>query len=244
MKTTNQTVLITGASSGIGAVLCAHLADAGNRIIACGRRESPLHELAQKHRNVSYHLCDIRVDSAVAKLADEFGPEIDILINCAGISNEVSLVNSVDLANQLAEVDINLNGTLRMVHEFLSHLLGRGETAIVNVSSAIAYVPDAARPIYSATKAAQHAYTRALRHQLIGTNVRVFELLPPLTDTPMAETVTDVPKLAPEKLAELFIKGLQSNTLEIAPGLAATVRLLSRLAPGFLFRKLNVQGNS
>ncbi|GAB5481433.1 MAG: hypothetical protein Pars92KO_11900 [Parasphingorhabdus sp.] len=242
MKTTNQTILITGASSGIGSVLCAHLADAGNRIIACGRRETPLQKLAEKHGNVSYQLCDIQDDIAVTELADEFGPHIDILINCAGVSNEVSLINDTDLASQLAEVDINLNGTLRMVHEFLSHLLDRGETAIVNVSSAIAYVPDAARPIYSATKAGQHAYTKALRHQLIGTNVRVFELLPPLTDTPMAEAVTDVPKLAPEKLAKLFIRGLQSNTLEIAPGLASTVRLLSRFAPGFLFRKLNARG--
>lgn len=239
MKTTDQTILVTGASSGIGAVLAAYLGREGNRIIACGRNEERLKHLAAQDDRISYQLCDLQNGEAIAELAREFGPRVDILINCAGMSQELSLVKEADIAAQLTEVDVNLNGILRMVHAFLPYMIGRGEVAIVNVSSAIAYVPDAARPIYSATKAGQHAYTQALRHQLADTNVRVFELLPPLTDTPMAETVTDVPKLAPEKLAELFIKGLQANRPEIAPGLAATVRLLSRLSPAFLFRKLN-----
>lgn len=242
MNTADQTILLTGASSGIGAVLSTCLAEAGNRVIACGRRESPLQKLARKHNNISYRICDLQDNVAIEVLAAEVGPKIDILVNCAGICQELSLTDNTDLDAQLKEVDINLNGILRMVHAFLPHLQGRGETAIVNVSSAIAYVPDAARPIYSATKAGLHAYTRSLRHQLTGTNVRVFELLPPLTDTPMAEAVTDVPKLAPEKLAKVFIAGLQRNTFEITPGLTSIVRPLARLAPAFLFRKLNPPG--
>ncbi|WP_044007035.1 SDR family oxidoreductase [Jannaschia sp. CCS1] len=239
MKTTDQTILVTGASSGIGAVLSTSLAAAGNRVIACGRREEPLHDLSAKNDGIGYRLCDLQDNDAIRELAAELGPQIDILINCAGISQELSLTDQGGLDAQLKEVDINLNGVIRMVHAFQPHLTDRGETAIVNVSSALAFVPDAARPIYSATKAGLHAYTRALRHQLAGTDVRVFELMPPLTDTPMAENVTDVPKLSPEKLAEIFIRDLQRNTLEIAPGLSSTVRLLSRLAPAFLFRKLN-----
>ena len=185
------------------------------------------------------HVVDITDADAVAELANVHASEVDILVLCAGISQELSLVNEPNIGAQIHEVDVNLIGTMRMVDAFLPHLRKRDEAAIVIVSSAIAFVPDASRPIYSATKAAQHAYAQALRHQLAQSSVRVFELMPPLTDTPMAVDVQDVPKLSPERLSAAFLRGLRDRRLEITPGLASTVRTLSRVAPGYLFRKLN-----
>ena len=85
------------------------------------------------------------------------------------------------------EIETNLSGLIRMVHQFLPHLKIQGNAAIVNVSSGLAFVPFSISPVYSATKAGVHAYTQALRLQLKNTAVKVFELAPPGTETPLMD---------------------------------------------------------
>ena len=239
MYTTGQTKLVTGASSGIGAILAEYLARAGNRVIACGRDSGRLAEVAARAPGIETERVDVRDGAQVEALAARQGPALDILINNAAILQALSLLEPGHFARAADEVETNLLGMMRVVDAFLPHMLERGPAAIVNVTSALAFVPDARYPVYSTTKAAQHAYTRALRHQLRDTNVTVFELMPPLTDTPMAAHVTGIPKLAPQKLAAALIGGLARDRLEIAPGLSAATRLMSRIAPDFTFRKLN-----
>lgn len=79
----------------------------------------------------------------------------------------------------IREIDINLSGTIQMVHQFLPHLIAKKTAAIVNVSSGIAFMPYSIAPIYSASKAGVRAYTQALRLQLKDTSVKVFEMIPP-----------------------------------------------------------------
>ena len=80
---------------------------------------------------------------------------------------------SKDLENITREIDINLTGTIRMVHQFLPYLIKKPTAAIVNVSSAIAFMPYSTAPVYSASKAGVHAYSLALRLQLNKTGVKV-----------------------------------------------------------------------
>jgi len=162
---------------------------------------------------------------------------------------------SKDLANITREIDINLTGTIRMVHQFLPHLMRRPSAAIVNVSSAIAYMPYSSAPVYSASKAGVHAYTLALRMQLKRTSVKVFELVPPGVNTnlqndwvlpPNPSQMMDV-----DKLVNVAVKGLLNDTPEIKPFLVGVIKFLSRLIPHQLmkmghtefekFKKLNSQ---
>ncbi|MFK8034693.1 MAG: SDR family oxidoreductase [Hyphomicrobiales bacterium] len=239
MRIDNNTILITGGSSGIGEVLAVHLQEVGNTIIAVGRDPEKLAMLQTTYPQIETRVCDISNDDQVCELRDEFGGRVNILINNASIHQEVSLCNDSDLQSQLDQIDINLGGTLRMIHYFLPCLREKPTAAIVNVTSALAYVTEAKSPIYSATKAAQHSLTMSLRHQLAPSKIKVFELIPPLTDTPMAAHITNIPKLAPDKLAKALINGLKKDRIEIAPGLSGITRIMARLAPRFTFSKLN-----
>lgn len=239
MRTNGHTILITGGSSGIGEVLAIHLQRAGNTVIVCARDPEKLALMQATHPKIETHVCDIRNAGQITALHKSVGNRVNILINNAGITQELSLCDGADLGKQIDEIDINLIGMLRMNHTFLPSLRDHPLAAIVNVTSALAYAADAKSPIYSATKAAQHSYTMSLRHQLRETSVKVFELIPPLTDTPMAAHVTGIPKLAPDKLAQALIKGLARDKIEIAPGLSGPTRIMSRIAPRFTFAQLN-----
>ncbi len=111
----------------------------------------------------------------------------------------------------------------------------------MNVSSGLAFVPFPISPVYSATKAGIHAFTKALRVQLKNTKIRVFELAPPSTQTALqnAFSATDVKagsNMTVETLVKKAIVGLTRDRLEIRPGSSNMLHLLSRLAPGFALR--------
>lgn len=239
MRTDGHTILITGGSSGIGEVLAIHLQRAGNTVIICARDAKKLAMVQAAYPEIETYVCDICNPDQISELHKSVGGRVNILINNAGITQELSLTDGADLQKQIDELDINLTGTLRMIHAFLPSLRDHPRSAIVNVTSALAYATDAKSPIYSATKAAQHSLTLSLRHQLRDTSVKVFELIPPLTDTPMAAHVTDIPKLAPEKLAKALLKGMARDKFEIAPGLSGPTRIMARIAPRFTFAQLN-----
>ena len=112
-----------------------------------------------------------------AQVVAEF-PALDTLINNAGIMRNLNLNDDRDLSDVTREIEINLNGPIRMVQQFLPHLKTRPGALIVNVSSGLAFVPMLAAPVYSATKAAMHSYSQSLRGQLEGTGVTVVELAP------------------------------------------------------------------
>ena len=141
------------------------------------------------------------------------------------------------------EIDINLTGPVRMVQQFLPLLQSRPDALIINVSSGLAFVPFTAAPIYSATKAAIHAYTQALRMQLRGTTVTVVELAPPGTDTHLfhgefAEETRGQKPMPVNVLATKAITGIEAGRLEIRPGLSNILKLMSRIAPNFMLRQL------
>ena len=160
-----------------------------------------------------------------------------MLINNAGIMRKVNLQDGGgDLGNLAREIDINLTGPVRMVKQFLPHLRVQSNATIVNVLSGLAFVPFPISPIYSAAKAGLHAFTRALRVQLKNTSIRVFELAPPSTETPLqgAFSATDVKasdNMDARKLARLAMAGLEHDRLEIRPGLSNLLNWLSRVAP-------------
>jgi uncharacterized oxidoreductase len=241
-----NTILITGGTSGIGLELAKQL-HGNNTIIITGRDPHRLDLAAMQLGNVHSIQSDVSDPGAIAalyaNLTREF-PSLNVLINNAGIMRKISLHDRTDLTGITREIETNLNGPIRMVNQFLPQLKKQKSSAIVNVTSGLAFVPFPISPVYSATKAGLHSFTQALRIQMKNTNVKVFELAPPGTETPLFRGDFDETDLGRTtgmdvvKLARLAIKGIEKNVLEIRPGLSNILKLLSRVAPAFALNML------
>ena len=109
-------------------------------------------------------------------------PALNVLVNNAGIMRFEALERARDLADAEATVVTNLLGPIRLTNALVEHLAGRPQSAIVTVTSGLAFVPLHVTPTYNATKAAVHSYTLSLREVLRG-KVEVIELLPPAVQT-------------------------------------------------------------
>jgi uncharacterized oxidoreductase len=148
-----------------------------------------------------------------------------------------------DLNDVTREIEINLNGPVRMVQQFLPHLKTRKGALIVNVSSGLAFIPFPASPVYCATKAAIHSFTQSLRVQMEGTGVTVVELAPPAVETPLlrgefAEEMKEQKGMDVTVLAKHAIAGIDAGKLEIRPGLANVLMAMSRIAPRFMLKQM------
>lgn len=185
MKTTGNTILITGGGSGIGAAIAQRLHDLGNSVIVAGRRLDALEEAIAGRENMSALQLDIDNASAIEDFAARVTaqhPALNIVVNNAGIMRFEGLDTRRDLADAEATITTNLLGPIRLTNALIDHLAAQPDAAIVNVTSGLAFVPLVSTPTYSATKAALHSYTVSLRAALAG-KVEVIELAPPAVQT-------------------------------------------------------------
>lgn len=185
MKTTGNTILITGGGSGIGEALAHRFHDAGNTVIVAGRRQDALDAAAAGRANMHAMTIDVESAAGVADFARRVTaafPALNVLVNNAGIMKFEPLDRSRDLADAEATITTNLLGPIRLIDALIDHLVAQPDAAIVNVTSGLAFVPLVDTATYCATKAAIHSYTIALREGLKG-RVEVIELAPPGVQT-------------------------------------------------------------
>jgi len=246
MKLQQRTILITGGTSGIGFELARQLLERGNTVIVTGRDPRRVADARQRLPGLHGFVSDVADEASIEALHREVTgsfPALDVLVNNAGIMRNLNLTHVRALSDVTREIDVNLRGPVQMVQQFLPHLRGRGQAAIVNVSSGLAFVPLAISPVYSAAKAALHAYTRALRVQLAGSGIQVVELAPPPVETRLmrAEFEAELKAskgMSVEALARAAIAGIERGREEIRPGLANVLNAMSRIAPQFMFRQM------
>ncbi|MDJ1501691.1 SDR family oxidoreductase [Xanthocytophaga agilis] len=253
MELTNNTVLITGGTSGFGYEFAARLIELGNTVIITGRNVQKLQETKQKLPVVHTIQSDVSKPGEISHLYNrvisEF-PQLNILINNAGEMRKLSLHHNHDLTDLTREIEINLMGPIRMVQEFLPHLRIQKNAVILNVTSGIALMPLPIAPIYSASKSGLRWYTQALRVQLKNTRIKVIELVAPGSSTPLNEKFRNEEGfdsnrlMAPEKIVEQAIKGMKSDKDEIYPGLAKVIQIVSRIAPKFIMAQAGKMGAS
>jgi uncharacterized oxidoreductase len=246
MKLAQRTILITGGTSGIGLVMAKQLIARGNNVIVTGRDHEKLEEAGRTLPGIHLFQSDasdpVAIEVLHRDILDRF-PALDTIINNAGIMRNLKLGEGRELLDLTREIEIGLNGPVWMVQQFLPHLQRQKNALIVNVSSGLAFVPFPAAPIYSAAKAALHAYTQCLRAQLAGTNVTVIELAPPGTETRLfrGEFEKEMKRekgMDPEVLVHRAMAGIEAGKLEIRPGLSNVLRIASRVAPQFMFKQM------
>lgn len=192
MQMTDNTILITGGTSGIGRALAEAFHDRGNRVIVTGRRRDLLAEVTDARPGmVAMHL-DLNDPESVAVVArevrDDF-PNLNVLIANAGISRtEDMTADDWDTVAAEELVETNIVGMLRTVAAFLPILKRQSHATIMATSSALAFLPRADFPAYCASKAFLHSWLISLRHQLRNLPIEVLELSPPYVQTELTGT--------------------------------------------------------
>ena len=185
MQTTGNTILITGGNSGIGQGLAAAFHALGNTVIITGRTQATRDETASAHPGMQARALKVDDGADIQRVARQLildFPDLNAVIHNAGMMAEEDLKLGVtDRAE--AHIATNLLGPIRLNSALLPHLLAQQSAAVLTVSSGLAFVPLSLNPTYSATKAAIHSYTQALRYQLADTTVQVIELVPPYVRT-------------------------------------------------------------
>lgn len=232
MNLTGNTILITGGTSGIGLALAKHLNMLNNKVIICGRREDRLKEIHRTNAGIAIKVCDVtdaqqRVD--LAEWVVQNHPDVNVLINNAGIQLHTALTHSGDLNNIKRETETNFTAPVHFIQLFTSYFSRKATAAIINISSGLAFAPLAEAAVYSATKAAIHSLTLSLRYQLRNTTIKVFEIAPPSVDTELgyehrAEETSSHGGMDVNEFISLAIDALQNDVYEAAIGPAANLR--------------------
>ncbi|HEX8235376.1 MAG TPA: SDR family NAD(P)-dependent oxidoreductase [Abditibacteriaceae bacterium] len=245
MELASNTVLITGGASGIGLALAERFLQAGSEVIICGRRESKLQEAREKWPRLHTRVCDVATEQDRTALyrwvVAEF-PQVNVLINNAGIQRRVQLAEVSEIENweqTREEITINFEAPIHLSTLFISHLLKQQRPCIINVTSGLAFAPSAGVPIYSATKAALHSFTLSLRHQLSKTAIDVVEIAPPAVNTDLGGVGLHTFGVPLDEFANAVMERLAEGELEIAYGTADKAIRASRQELDEIFKRMN-----
>ena len=186
-------------------------------------------EAKKKYPNLHIKQCNISNEIDRKNLfnwiLEEF-QNLNILVNNAGIQREIDFTKAEsNIESAIAEIKINFESPVVISSMFIPILKEKENSAIINVSSGLAFIPISIMPIYCATKAALHSFSISLRQQLRKTKIKVFEAIPPTVDTDLdkgarkARGQTDF-GISPKETAEAILNGLKNNEYEIAIGRA------------------------
>ena len=246
MKTSGNTVLITGGATGIGLAMAEAFINSGNRVIICGRRREKLEiaksRLPQVH-TLAYDVTrEAERNSLIGQLKNDF-PELNVLVNNAGIQRFVDFkTGHYEPADIQQEIDTNLAAPIFLSGLCVPLFLKQKQAAVANVSSGLGFIPIAAMPVYCATKAALHSFTVSLRQQLKNTPIKVFEIIPPTVATELGSTEEAQRGITPAEVARAALEGIGNDNYEIAVGEAAGLVEGARTNFNQLFQRLNDWG--
>lgn len=227
MKTSKNTILVTGGGSGIGLEI-AKLFSKDNHIIIAGRSKERLLKAAASLENVSLIPFDITnegdVNRLVEKVSKDF-PNLNVLINNAGNASAYDILapNANAYEKAYDEMNTNFLSVVRLTEKLLPLLSKQETSAIVNVSSIVAFVPSKGIATYSSSKAALHSYTESLRLALEETSIKVFDLMPPLVNTEFSKEIGGENGIHPSEVALQLFQAFENDTFEIHVGDTATI---------------------
>lgn len=234
MELVNNTILITGGTSGIGLEMVRQFYAAGNHLIVASGNQNNLDNLNSQFPGITTLLCDLSNDQSVRSFIDKCLVEhqdINIIINNAGVQYNYLWTDENDGYNRIEnEIRVNFTSPMKIIYGLLPLLMVKQNAAIVNISSGLAFAPKKTAPVYCATKSAIHIATKSIRYQLETSGVKVFEIIPPLVETPMTEGRGKA-KISPKQLVDEFMVNFKNNRLESNIGKTKYLRLIQRISP-------------
>ena len=232
MEATKGIAVVTGASSGIGAVYADRLAERGYDLVLIARRVDRLEQVAERIRSTSGRT----VELLPADLADELDlarvelflretPGITLLVNNAGLGGALKLVES-DVEQMTAMIALNVTALTRLTYAVVPQFVARRSGAIVNIGSVVAINPEALNGVYGGTKAFVLAFSQNLRNELQDSGVTVQVVMPGATATdfwdisgrPLEQLPTGI-VMSTEDLVDSALIGLDRGEFATIPSL-------------------------
>jgi len=218
MKLTDNTIFITGGTSGIGRALAEALYKLGNTVIIGGRRQALLDEVTAANPGMGAVQMDVAdpasIEAAAATVIARY-PALNVLINNAGIMPFDDAGGKIDDAVSRSILDTNLLGPIRLTSALIEHLKQQPRATVIHNTSVLAYVPLASTAVYSASKAALHSYAMSQRFMLRDTSVRVQEIAPPWVDTDLVKKSGDPRAMPLDAFIEQTMARLGSDDEEV-----------------------------
>lgn len=223
MKTTGNTVFISGGSAGIGFAIAKKLHAAGNKIIINGRNEGRLQNALKELDDAVAIQGDLSVEADRVRIAaqlKEQHPDVNIIVNNAGAAFGYLLNETTDAhKNAMIEMNTNYFSVIHFTELLLPHLVQKAEAAVVNISSIAVYGSHKFLPTYGATKAALHSYTVALRDTYEEQKaLQIYEVYPPLVNTEFSAGIGGANGIPPSEVADELFLALEKEQFDVPVG--------------------------
>lgn len=247
MNITSNTILITGAGTGIGLEAAKAFSRNGNKVIMLARNEERLKEEAAQLDNAYPFACDISDADQVERLMNYVHsehPEINMILLNAGVTHNYRYFGGEDAAKLATEeMAVNYLSAVRLTQRFEPLLRDKPNAAMILTTSGVALVPDVQNPTYSATKAALHSLIMMMRFVLeeSGSSIKVFEIMAPLVDSPFAKDIKSDAKMPPAEVAEAVLAGLEHDDFEMHVGTVAGLYQTYLRSPQEALKEVNAQ---
>ena len=230
---TTPTALITGASSGIGAIYADRLAKRGYDLILVARNQGRLAEVASRirretGRSVEPVAADLTVATDLLRIEQilRADPRISLLVNNAGLGSVAPLLNA-DVEKMDNIIRLNITALTRLTYAAVPGFVERGGGTVINIASIVAIAPELLNGVYGASKAFVLAFSQSLDHELKGKNIRVQAVLPGATETEFwdisGKPVHELPAaivMSAEDMVDAALAGLDMGEVVSIPPLA------------------------
>ena len=230
--------LVTGASSGIGAIYADRLAKRGYDLILVARNGERLSALASRisgetGRKVETVVADLGAHADLAKVEDVLKGDrnITLLVNNDGVGGTAQLL-SADVDKMQQMIDLNVTALMRLTYAAVPGFVARGGGAIINIASIVAIAPEILNGVYGGTKAFVLAFSQSLKHELTDKNIRVQAVLPGATATEFwgiagmpVEHLPGEIVMSAEAMVDASLKGFDQGEFATIPALEDTALL-------------------
>jgi short-subunit dehydrogenase len=226
------TALVTGASSGIGAVYAHRLAKRGYDLILVARNADRLSQLASRlttetGRTIETLAADLGNKADLARIEDVLKTDasITLLVNNAGVGGTAPLLSS-DVDKMQDMIDLNVTALTRLTYAAVPGFVARGGGAIINIASIVAIAPEVLNGVYGGSKAFVLAFSQSLKHELAGKNIRIQAVLPGATatefwgiaGTPVEHLPTEI-VMSAEDMVDASLAGFDQGEFATIPAL-------------------------